>query len=95
MHSPYVTNAMGIVEVELPDGTYTYTASLDGYIPAQGTAVINGSNATENMMLPPVLYTVTFVVDSNTGPLGGAEIQINGDTLITNRWHSHHPACRW
>lgn len=87
MPSPYVTNAMGIVEVELPDGTYTYTASLDGYIPAQGTAVINGSNATENIVLqplPPVLYTVTFVVDSNTGPLGGAEIQINGDTLITN-----------
>jgi parallel beta-helix repeat protein len=85
--TPLITNNLGIADIELPDGTYTYTASLEGYIPAGGTAQINGSNTSVSIELqpePPTLYTVTFIVDSNVGIVGGAEIFINGDTLITN-----------
>ncbi|MDD4597775.1 MAG: T9SS type A sorting domain-containing protein [Lentimicrobiaceae bacterium] len=85
--TPLITNNQGIAEIELPDGIYTYTASLEGYISAGGNAQINGSDTSVSIELQPeapTLYMVTFIVDSNTGIVGGAEIIINGDTLTTN-----------
>ncbi|MCB9015913.1 MAG: carboxypeptidase regulatory-like domain-containing protein [Lentimicrobiaceae bacterium] len=84
---PLLTNSAGTVTIELPDGTYSYNASLQNYETYTGSVEIAGANVTENIVLQPdttSLYTVTFTVDSNMGLLSGAEITINGETLTTN-----------
>jgi parallel beta-helix repeat protein len=81
-----ITGAEGTASILLANGNYPYTITKEGYLPAEGIAVIDGANAQVDVELvaSTVLYTVTFIVDSNMGIVSGAEIQINGETLFTN-----------
>ncbi len=77
----------GTASIELPDGSYTYTVSLQGYITGNGTIDISGANTNETVVLEPVapaLYIVTFSVDSEAGFLAGVEITLNDTVLITD-----------
>jgi hypothetical protein len=83
-----VTDASGQASITLVDGTYSYTATADGYEEAEGSVTVQGSDMTEEVELipiPPEEYTVTFVVtDAESGEsISGAEILIDGTTLIT------------
>ncbi len=76
----------GTASIDLPDGSYTYTVTLEGYITGNGSVDISGSNMNETVILEPVapiLYQVTFMVHSEAGFLAGAEISVNGLILIT------------
>lgn len=81
-----ITGTEGTASILLSNGNYPYTVTKEGYLPAEGIAVIDGANAQVDVELvaATVLYTVTFIVDSNMGLLEGAEITINGETLLTD-----------
>jgi hypothetical protein len=81
-----ITGADGTASIDLANGNYPFTVTKEGYLPGEGIAVIDGANAQVDVELvaATVLYTVTFIVDSNMGLLEGAEILINGETLLTN-----------
>lgn len=82
-----VTDDEGTAMVELPNGTYDYTATLDGYESASGSVAISGSNVEEEITMQPVappVYTLTFVVSAEAGVVEGVEIAINSTVLVTN-----------
>ncbi|WP_462280919.1 S8 family serine peptidase [Salinivirga cyanobacteriivorans] len=57
------TNTDGEATIDLPDGTYTYTVTLDGYEDITGSVTVAGSDHTEN---------ITFVGINDIFPQGGA-----------------------
>ncbi len=80
------TNNQGMASIAKGSGNYPYTVTKEGYLPTEGEAVIIDSNLQVDVELvaSTVLYTVTFIVDSNMGIVGGAEITINGEIIFTN-----------
>lgn len=78
------TNAGGIATAMLSPGEHSFTATLDGYSDYTGSLTVVPGVNTVQIIMTQGIHTVTFIVDSNMGILGGAEILINGETLITN-----------
>ena len=65
-------------------GTYSWTVSKTAYETETGEAIVTDQNIFINVSLNEILtYTVTFNVDDGTDPIDGAEIVIDGETLIT------------
>ncbi|GEM_PF-539311 len=80
------TGADGTASVILPDGTYAYVVTFEGYMQAGGSVTIAGADEDVTVVLDPIApetYTVTFRVSSEAGILSGVEIAINGEILIT------------
>ena len=80
------TGSEGVATIDLEDGNYGYTVKADGYEDDTGNVEINGAAKNVDVLLtvtPPTLYTVTFQVNDDTGPVQGAEIGINSQTLTT------------
>ncbi len=77
------SNNQGIATISLPNGTFTYSVTRNGYQTATGEVTIAGQNMVIGVNLNP-LYTVTFQVATSGGPLNRAEIKIGGHTLLTN-----------
>ncbi|MDR0834743.1 MAG: T9SS type A sorting domain-containing protein [Candidatus Symbiothrix sp.] len=42
------------------DGTYDYSVVRDGYETANGQVTVSGANATEDVVLTPISYTITY-----------------------------------
>ena len=63
--SDYTTDTSGMAVVNLINGGYAFTVTLDGYIEESGTVVVNNgpNSASITMEEVPVTYTVTFNVD--------------------------------
>lgn len=80
------TAANGMASIMLGNGTYNYVVSKEGYTSVEGSAVINGANASVEVQLNTIitLYSVTFIVNSDIGFLEGVEILINGELIYTN-----------
>lgn len=81
------TGADGTASVNLPDGDYAYTVSLEGYVSGSGSVTISGAGEEVNLVLElvaPETWMLTFMVSAQAGVLEGVEININGTLLITN-----------
>ena len=79
------TNEQGQASLQLANGQYSYIASLQGYIPVEGTfAVLNGSVSIDvEMVRAP--YTVTFRVrDERGAAVPYANVTMDNRTTTTN-----------
>jgi hypothetical protein len=82
-----ITSAEGIATVELPEGDYTYTALLQGYITAEGNITISDQAVNEAVELAidnSILYTVEFKITDSDTVLNNAAIAINDTTIYTD-----------
>ena len=81
-------DASGKANIDLPNGTYPYTAKKDGYDDKAGNVTVNGDAVDEAVTLAKKgtqTYTITFTVrDAQPQPLANATIKINGQTLTTD-----------
>ena len=81
-------DASGKANIDLPNGTYPYTAKKDGYDDKAGNVTVNGDAVDEAVTLAKKgtqTYTITFTVrDAQPQPLANATIKINGKTLTTD-----------
>ena len=81
-------DASGKATIDLPNGTYPYTAKMDGYEDKAGSVTVNGAAVDEAVALTKKAaptYTVTFTVrDAQPQPLANAIIKINNQSLPTD-----------
>ena len=81
-------DASGVATIDLPNGTYSYTAKMDGYDDKAGNITVNGAAMDEAVALTKkaaATYTVTFTVrDAQPQPLANATIEIAGKTPKTD-----------
>ena len=84
--STYLTDKEGIAIISLPNGTYEYTAFKSGYMSVNDFVVIEGSEVSKIVELEQAFYTFRLTVRDieNGNYIQGAELQINGETRVTN-----------
>ncbi len=78
------TNSSGEATLDLINGTYNYTVSKAGYDDFTGSVTVNDNNVTITITLSETEYPVTFNVSDDSGPLIGASVDINSQSLTTN-----------
>ena len=84
--STYLTGKEGIAIISLPNGTYEYTAFKSGYMSVNDFIVVEGSEVSKIVELEQAFYTFRLTVRDieNGNYIQGAELQINGETRVTN-----------
>lgn len=84
--STYLTDSEGVAIVSLLNGTYEYTAFKSGYMSVNDFVVVDGTEVSKIIELEQAFYTFRLTVRDieNGNYIQGAEIQINGETHITN-----------
>ncbi len=84
--STYLTDNEGIAIISLPNGTYEYTAFKSGYMSVNDFVVVEGSEVSKIVELEQAFYTFRLTVRDieNGNYIQGAELQINGETRVTN-----------
>ena len=84
--STYLTDKEGIAIISLPNGTYEYTAFKSGYMSVNDFIVVEGSEVSKIVELEQAFYTFRLTVRDieNGNYIQGAELQINGETRVTN-----------
>jgi hypothetical protein len=84
--STYLTDKEGIAIISLPNGTYEYTAFKSGYMSVNDFVVVEGSEVSKIVELEQAFYTFRLTVRDieNGNYIQGAELQINGETCVTN-----------
>ena len=84
--STYLTDKEGIAIISLPNGTYEYTAFKSGYMSVNDFIVVEGSEVSKIVELEQAFYTFRLTVRDieNSNYIQGAELQINGETRVTN-----------
>ena len=84
--STYLTDSEGVAIVSLPNGTYEYTAFKSGYMSVNDFVVVDGTEVSKIIELEQAFYTFRLTARDieNGNYIQGAEIQINGETHITN-----------
>jgi len=81
--SDITTDASGIATIDLPNGSYDYTASLAGYDDFNGTFSISDAAEAVEVVMIETTYTATFTVTDGANPLEGATVSITGETDLT------------
>lgn len=84
--STYLTDKEGIAIISLPNGIYEYTAFKSGYMSVNDFVVVEGSEVFKIVELEQAFYTFRLTVRDieNGNYIQGAELQINGETRVTN-----------
>lgn len=84
--STYLTDKEGIAIISLPNETYEYTAFKSGYMSVNDFIVVEGSEVFKIVELEQAFYTFRLTVRDieNGNYIQGAELQINGETRVTN-----------
>ena len=84
--STYLTDKEGIAIISLPNGTYEYTVFKFGYMSVNDFVVVEGSEVSKIVELEQAFYTFRLTVRDieNGNYIQGAELQINGETRVTN-----------
>ncbi|MBN1989452.1 MAG: T9SS type A sorting domain-containing protein [Bacteroidales bacterium] len=62
------TNSSGVASIELPDGSYPYTITLNQYETYNGTIEVNGDNVAENVSLVFLSAQENILSDVSIGP---------------------------
>ena len=84
--STYLTDKEGIAIISLPNGIYEYTAFKSGYMSVNDFIAVEGSEVSKIVELEQAFYTFRLTVRDieNGNYIQGAELQINGETRVTN-----------
>ena len=84
--STYLTDKEGIAIISLPNGIYEYTVFKSGYMSVNDFVVVEGSEVSKIVELEQAFYTFRLTVRDieNGNYIQGAELQINGETRVTN-----------
>lgn len=79
------TGADGIAIFALPNGTYNYTITAQGYVTAEGSFTVEDVGLDISINLYEVTFDVTFTVTNQAGdPIAGAQISIGDCTETTD-----------
>ena len=79
------TNEQGQASLQLANGQYSYIASLQGYIPVEGTFVVLNGSVSIDVEMVRVPYTVTFRVRDERGAVVPyANVTMDNRTTTTN-----------
>ncbi len=80
------SNSSGVAVVDLPNGTYTYTATKYGFIQASGEITVSGAAISEDVLLEVAteFWTVEFTITDGTNPIDGAKVNIAGTDIFSN-----------
>ena len=79
------TNEQGQASLQLANGQYSYIASLQGYIPVEGTFVVLNSSVSIDVEMVRAPYTVTFRVRDERGAVVPyANVTMDNRTTTTN-----------
>ena len=79
------TNEQGQASLQLANGQYSYIASLQGYIPVEGTFVVLNGSVSIDVEMVRAPYTVTFRVRDERGAVVPyANVTMNNRTTTTN-----------
>ena len=79
-----LTDVEGAVTVDLPDGTYEYTARAGGYEGVSGGVIVAGAHVPAVLAMRPLAVIFTVTDAATTDPLSGARVSIAGQTHTTN-----------
>ncbi|MBW6499682.1 MAG: hypothetical protein K0B09_14945, partial [Bacteroidales bacterium] len=79
-----ITDTEGLAELLTMQGSYSFTASLEGYNDFVGTFELGATTLLVPIEMVETTYTLTFAVTDGTEPLQGAMIAINEEELLTN-----------
>ena len=88
--SSKTTDTNGVVTFSIPNGTYSYLVTADGYNTYNETVIVNGANTTVNLTLetqssPVEQYNITFTVnDINNNPIEKANVDLDGTIKNTD-----------
>ena len=84
--STYLTDEHGVVIVNLPNGTFTYTVFRSGYMSYSDFIVVDDAPISKIIKLNKAFYTLKLIVRDieNGNYIQGAELNINEETKITN-----------
>ena len=79
------TNEQGQASLQLANGQYSYIASLQGYIPVEGTFVVLNGSVSIDVEMVRAPYTVTFCVRDERGAVVPyANVTMDNRTTTTN-----------
>ena len=79
------TNEQGQASLQLANGQYSYIASLQGYIPVEGTFVVLNGSVSIDVEMVRAPYTVTFRVRDERGAVVPyANVTMDNRTTTTN-----------
>lgn len=79
------TNEQGQASLQLANGQYSYIASLQGYIPVEGTFVVLNGSVSIDVEMVRAPYTVTFRVrDERGAAVPYANVTMDNRTTTTN-----------
>lgn len=79
------TNEQGQASLQLANGQYSYIASLQGYIPVEGTFVVLNGTVSIDVEMVRAPYTVTFRVRDERGEaVPYANVTMDNRTTTTN-----------
>lgn len=79
------TNEQGQASLQLANGQYSYIASLQGYIPVEGTFVVLNGSVSIDVEMVRAPYTVTFRVRDERGEaVPYANVTMDNRTTTTN-----------
>ena len=78
------TNTTGQASTQLTNGKYPYTVSKTGFNTTESSVIVASDNATVNVSLAAKLWNVFLQVLDRGQIVEGAEVQIAGQTLITD-----------
>ena len=79
------TNEQGQASLQLANGQYSYIASLQGYIPVEGTFVVLNGSVSIDVEMVRAPYTVTFCVRDERGEaVPYANVTMDNRTTTTN-----------
>ncbi len=82
-NTPLTTNANGVATIELKNGDYNYTATLENYQTVTGSFTV--ANDVVAVDLPMVsTHTLTLKFNDGENPLQGVSVAINNQTLTTD-----------
>ena len=80
-----ITNEQGQASLQLANGQYSYIASLQGYIPVEGTFVVLNGSVSIDVEMVRAPYTVTFRVRDERGEaVPYANVTMDNRTTTTN-----------
>jgi uncharacterized membrane protein len=79
-----LTNSSGVAIFNLPDGSYFYSVSKDGYSEVSDALEVAGSNITFDITLTPINYFIIFHVTSEGINLENALVTIGSESVPTN-----------
>lgn len=80
-----ITNEQGQASLQLANGQYSYIASLQGYIPVEGTFVVLNGTVSIDVEMVRTPYTVTFRVrDEKGAAVPYANVTMDKRTTTTN-----------